>query len=178
VAWSDRRRPTRGRLPLAACAVAEVSADRVPGIVDPTDYDGFHLVRAALDRIDVWSWDGVAPAYRSLAPGDHIVVNLGPDRDEDPLVPHFRPILAATAAPSLDVTAVRTEAVWDGWVDLLRRDGLDPADPRGLIIEHEVGEHRYGSTSASLVALGRDGRCRYDFTGTPMTPEWYPVDLG
>ena len=65
-----------------------------------------------------------------------------------------------------------TETAWGGWVTLLRGDGLAPADPRGLIIEHDVSGRRYGSTSASLVAVAADGRVRYDFTATPMAPDW------
>ena len=57
---------------------------------------------------------------------------------------------------------------------MLRGDGLDPADPRALLIAHEYGGQRYGSGSASLVALAGHG-VRYDFTAHPATPDWYPV---
>src|SRR5262249_27371339 len=93
-------RPTRGALPLAALAGRP---GVVPGIADDdtlSAYDGFHLLYADGERVDVWSWDGTGLDRRSLAPGDHIVVNLGPDRGEDPLVPHFMPLLRA--APDVD----------------------------------------------------------------------------
>lgn len=169
-------RPTRGTLVLAALAdTAEQSDQVVPGIPDDatlTRYDGFHLLRADPYRVEVWSWNGTELAYRPVAPGDHIVVNLGVDRHDDPLVPHFRPLLQAVPQPPM---VGHTEAAWDGWVDLLRGDGLDPTDPRALIVAHKFAGGVYGSTSASLVALGRSGQTRYDFTGTPAAPAWYQV---
>lgn len=166
-------RPTRGSLVLAALATDRIRPDVVPGVDDLARYDGFHLLRADADSAVVWSWDGVGLVCQDLAPGDHIIVNLGPDRDEDPLVPHFRPLLGAVSTPELpDRPDVPTDLAWAGWVDLLRGDGLDPTDPRGLIIEHESAGVRYGSTSASLVGLAADGRVRYDFTPTPHHPTW------
>lgn len=161
-------RPTRGTLVLAALAGSE------PSTMD-TDYDGFHLLRADAERAEVWSWDGVELIHQRLDPGHHIVVNLGVDRADDPLVPHFLPLLSTPATPDAGILAGDTETVWDGWVDLLRGDGLDPTDPRALIIRHSYDDRVYGSTSASLVALGRDGATRYDFTATPATPHWYEV---
>ncbi len=149
----------------------------MPGIADAAAlarYDGFHLLRADRTMVEVWSWDGVELAYQKLEPGDHILVNLGPDADADPLVPHFRPLLAATATPPLG-DAHGTAAAWEGWVELLRGGDLELTDERGLIIEHEFDGRRYGSTSASLVALGADGRVRYDFTAAPATPAWSQV---
>jgi hypothetical protein len=169
------RRPSRGVLPLAA--LSKVDDGPVPGVVDLADlarYDGFHLLRADASAVDVWSWDGEGLVHQSLTPGDHIIVNLGVDREEDPLVPHFRPLLRATASPMLDANS-DTAAAWGEWVKLLRGDGLDPTDERGLIIAHELGGARYGSTSASLVGLARDGSVRYDFTATPAEPHWHPA---
>jgi uncharacterized protein with NRDE domain len=161
------RRPTRGRLVLTALS----DVDPIPGDLDR--YDGFHLLRAdAAGAAEVWSWDGAALTHRRLAPGDHIIVNLGIDRDADPLVPHFRPLLEAQREPA---GAGDTATAWGGWVELLRGDGLDPADERGLIIEHEYGGLRYGSTSASLVGLTSAGSVRYDFTATPSSPAWSRV---
>lgn len=169
-------RPTRGTLPLAALAAGGAPGP-VPGVPDErtlSGYDGFHLLRADRSGAEVWSWDGKELIRATLDPGDHIVVNLGADRAEDPLVPHFAPLLAAT--PDADPAAGAGSAVaWDGWIDLLRGDGLAPTDPRGLIIAHEFAGGTYGSTSASLVGLGADGAVRYDFTATPATPSWYPV---
>ena len=63
---------------------------------------------------------------------------------------------------------------------MLLGDGLGPTDERGLIIDHVIAdeqgvEHHYGSTSATLVAIGADGSLRYDFTSTPAAPHWYEV---
>jgi hypothetical protein len=49
---------------------------------------------------------------------------------------------------------------------LLAGDGLDPEDPRALLVRREVEGRPYGSTSASLVALGPHG-VRYGFNPRP-----------
>src|SRR6185369_16804023 len=110
-------RPTRGRLPLDALTRAEP--------IDPGEvwrYDGFHLLRADSDHAEVWSWDGVGFTHEDLGPGDQIVVNLGADRDEDPLIPHFRPLLRATLSPD-PRPGKPTGDAWGEWLDLMRGDG-------------------------------------------------------
>jgi transport and Golgi organization protein 2 len=162
-------RPTRGRLPLDALAMA------VP--IDPAQvwrYDGFHLMRADSDHVEVWSWDGETFTHEELAPGDHIIVNLGPDRDSDPLVPHFMPLLRAAAGPEPRPGKPTADA-WGEWLELLRGDGLEPTDPRALLIEHEVAGGRYGSGSAALIGVAADGAVRYDFTAAPATPNWTEI---
>lgn len=166
----DGARPTRGTLALEVLA-----SGRTPEQPMLADYDSFHLLLATLDGVQVWSWDGEALDHRQLAPGDHIVVNLGVDTDEDPLVPHFAPLLAVLPDPLL-VPGAPSLAAWEPWTDLLAGDGLDPADPRALIVRREIEGKLYGSTSATLVALAPD-EVRYDFTATPSDPLWYPVAL-
>jgi uncharacterized protein with NRDE domain len=151
-------RPTRGTLALRVLADEGLPEDL-------SRYDRFHLLRATLDVSELWSWDGDDLSHQVLPPGDHIIVNAGLDTHTDPLVPHFAPLLAAT--PS-DPSA---------WIDLLAGDGLDPDDDRALLVRKEVEGRRYGSTSASLVALSPD-EVRYEFTATPAQPAWFPVDLG
>ena len=165
-------RPTRGTLVLEVLTSGGVPApDALP------DYDGFHLVLATANRIEVWSWDGEALDHRQLEPGDHIVVNLGVDTDEDPLVPHFTPLLAELADPLLTPGAP-TAPAWEPWTNLLAGDGLDPGDPRALIVRREIEGKSYGSTSATLVALSADG-VRYDFNGEPTNPvAWFEVRPG
>jgi Transport and Golgi organisation 2 len=178
---NGKRRPTRGTLPLAALRSND-DGDIVPGIHDRealVDYDGFHLLRADSTRVDMWSWDGANFERRTLTPGDHIIVNVGLDNDEDPLVPHFRPLFAALADPK-PRPGLAPAVAWNGWLDLLLGDGLGPTDERGLIIDHVIADeqgvdHHYGSTSATLVAIGADGSVRYDFTSTPASPHWYEV---
>src|SRR6185369_11016680 len=162
-------RPTRGRLALDALTRAEP--------IDPGEvwrYDGFHLLRADSDHAEVWSWDGVGFTHEDLGPGDHIVVNLGADRDEDPLIPHFRPLLRATLSPDPRPGKPTADA-WGEWLDLMRGDGLDPTDPRALIIDHRIGDAHYGSGSATLIGVAADGAVRYDFTATPATPNWSEI---
>jgi hypothetical protein len=165
-------RPTRGALALRA-----LLGEDPPTGAALTDYDRFHLLRATAGRAEVWTWDGVGMVHRPLAPGDHILVNAGVDEPADPLVPHFAPLLAATPSPDPKPDQP-TEQAWPGWVDLLLGDGLDPTDPRALIVAHDVGGRRYGSSSVCLVGLGR-GAVRYDFSSTPGRQDgWTVVDVG
>ncbi len=163
-------RPTRGTLALETLtSAASLSSDAL------ADYDGFHLVRATLTEVEVWSWDTEALSHRVLDPGDHLAVNLGVDTAEDPLVPHFRPLLAATPSPPLRPGAFTHEA-WGEWTVLLQGDGLDPTDPRALLVHREIEGRTYRSTSASLVALSSDA-VRYDFTAQPTDPgAWREVN--
>jgi hypothetical protein len=159
-------RPSRGWLPLDAIAGKPLPAD-ISG------YDGFHLLVATPSDVVVHSWDGEALVSVALTPGDHIIVNDGPDATGDPLVPHFQPLLSAVPAPPL--TGESTVDAWGGWIDLLAGDRLDPTDPRALVVRRELLGKTYGSTSATLVALGGD-RLRYDFSANPgQAADWYPV---
>lgn len=168
-----RTRPSRGTLPLTALVEkAPVTPDNV------RDYDGFHLLRADSETVEIWSWDGAELVHRSLPEGDHIIVNLGADRDDDPLVPHFLPLLRTASDPAPRPGLPIAQA-WGDWLDLLSGDGLAPTDPRGLLIEHDVDGVVYGSSSASLVAVSARGDTRYDFTPTPRTPHWVEIpDVG
>jgi hypothetical protein len=138
-------------------------------------YDAVHLLVATPDAVTMWSWDGVDVQRHDLAPGDHIAVNLGLDTVDDPLVPHFLPLLRATPSPPLRA-GDDTAAAWAGWVDLLRGDDLAGDDPRALLVRHVHEGRIYGSTSASLVALRRDD-VRMDFTATPTTPAWKEIPV-
>jgi hypothetical protein len=155
-------RPSRGRLPLAALT------DSLPTTF--ADYDGFHLVIGTLSSVTVLSWDGVSLVRRELTPGDHIIVNAGVDATEDPLVPHFAPLLAAlpdppltradappAASPASPMAAdagsdplagpdarSTTLAAWGPWLDLMRGDGLPPDDPRALLLRREFAGREPG----------------------------------
>jgi hypothetical protein len=169
-------RPSRGMLPLAALT------DSLP--TSFAGYDGFHLLVGTLTSLVVLSWDGASLVRRELAPGDHIIVNAGVDAAEDPLVPHFTPLLAALPDPPLTRADAATVAAWGPWLDLMRGDGLPPDDPRALLLRREFDGSEpgleqyagrvYGSGSEALVALA-PGRVRYDFTPTPFTPAWRPI---
>jgi uncharacterized protein with NRDE domain len=154
----DAPRPTRGTL-----ALRILTGEGLPD--DVSRYDRFHLLRVDLDGAELWSWDGESLTHRGLDPGDHIVVNTGLDDAEDPLVPHFAPLLASTGS---DLGA---------WRKLLEGDGLDPGDERALVVRKDIEDHLYGTTSGTLLALSRD-ELRYEFTATPGdATSWYEVPL-
>ena len=147
-------RPTRGTL-----ALRILTSEGLPD--EMSRYDRFHLLRATPAGGELWSWDGEGLVHSPLAQGDHIIVNAGLDTSDDPLIPHFAPLLDAT--PS-DV---------DAWRKLLEGDGLDPGDDRALLVRKVIEGHDYGTTSGSLLALSAD-EVRYEFTATPADPRsWY-----
>jgi hypothetical protein len=159
------RRPTRGTLPLDALR------GRAP---HGGDRDGFHLLAGTPEGVRLWSWDGTDMLERSLPPGDHIVVNRGTGLTDEPVVAHFLPLLRSAAGPPAardadEVDALSTVDFWGDWARLLGGDGLGPADPRALLVRRTFDGMTYGSTSASLVAVG-PGRVRYDFSGSPADP--------
>ncbi|TDT98163.1 uncharacterized protein with NRDE domain [Streptomyces sp. 846.5] len=176
-------RLSRGDLPLRFAAHGGL------GELDPARYDPFHLICATLDEVRLLSWDGEAFADRELEPGLHMVTNLGlagstepsagpgPDRDAiRARIAHFLPRLAAARRPSPQ--SGPTAAAWGDWLPLIDGDGLDPRDPRALVVRQEVGGRIAGTVSTTLVALGRD-TVRYDFTGTPGVPGgWRTVMSG
>ena len=175
---SDSPRPTRGILPLAALSPRWVP----PRAGELAHHDTFHLLLAGPAGATVWSWDGAALDVTVLRPGDHILVNSGVDDGDDPLVPHVAPLLAGAGTVE-PVPGPPTAAAWGDWYRLLRGDGLDPADPRALLIGHTVGERRYASTSVTLVGLadprGRRGLVRYDYTDRPFgTDGWREIPTG
>jgi hypothetical protein len=162
----DGVRPSRGGLPLAA-----LIGDGLP---DPAGYDGFHLLRATVDTVEVWTWNGLALRYQRLAPGDHIIVNAGIDVPDHPLVEHFGPRLRATADPD-PRPGLPPDRAWGGWLTLLAGNALDPTDPRALLVRRQFNGRDYGSTSASLLALA-PGTLRYDFAAGPGPgAAWYEV---
>jgi uncharacterized protein with NRDE domain len=161
---TDGVRPSRGGLVLAALTgTARLTARELEG------YDGFHLVLATPTAVTVWSWDGRDVLRRDLDRGNHIIVNDGIDTGDDPLVPHFQPLLERVAAP------LPPDGSWQPWLDLLRGDGLAGDDPRALIVRREVAEAVYGSSSASVIGLPAGGGVRFSFTATPASPSWYDV---
>jgi uncharacterized protein with NRDE domain len=172
----DGRRPSRGGLPLSA--LTRPPADPGPPLPEGAElarYDGFHLLRATVDRVDVWSWDGLTPTHHRLDPGDHVIVNGGVDVDT-PLVDRL--LTALAGLPTTDPRPGRpTAEAWHGWVDLMAGNGIDPTDPRALIVRRIFQNRVYGSTSASLVALSARA-ARYEFTAPPgAEAPWYEVPV-
>jgi len=186
----DRRR-SRGELPLRAAAQgpdALKSLQDSPGVL--AHYDPFYLVCADLDAALMLGWDGRQAALTDLGPGTHMLTNAGhmypPGRDNadkpaDEKAVRFAPRFAARR-PSGDPdpkTATIKDA-WADWLTLAAGDDLPGDEAGAIIVRHELPDGRvYGSTSVSLVALGRDGRLRYDFQPVPADPAtWYEVGVG
>lgn len=164
-------RPTRGFLALDALATG-----RTPDQLDLRQYDGFHLLVATSTSVQVWSWNAETLDHQSLSAGDHLVVNLGIDTPDDPLVPHFAPLLDGLPDPLL-TPGTDSRTAWEPWTDLLDGDGLDPSDPRALLVRREIDGRVYRSTSATLVALSEQG-VRYEFSPEPTDPlAWRQVAL-
>jgi hypothetical protein len=167
-------RLSRGELPLRYAAQGGL------GELDTARYDPFHLICATLDEVRLLSWDGEAFADRELEPGLHMVTNLGLAGSTEPSagpgpdraairarIAHFVPLLAAAGRPSPQ--SGPTATAWGDWLPLIDGDGLDPRDPRALVVRQELGGRIAGTVSTTLVALGRD-TVRYDFTSTPGVP--------
>ena len=120
---------------------------------------------------------------RDLGPGTHLITNAGHaypagpgDPAAEPKAAHFADKFGA-ARPPADPALPVAEA-WGDWLTLAAGDGLDPADPAGIIVRHELPDGRvHGTTSVTLVALGDDA-VRYDFQPHPGRADgWYPVPL-
>jgi hypothetical protein len=181
-------RRSRGALPLQAAAEGKL------GRAGLEDFDPFHLLSAEPGTATLWSWDGERLTDRELPPGLHVVVNSGLDSDlragealgsgppgadhERARIAHFLPRLRAAARPAPRPGSPVAQA-WGSWLPLMNGDGLDPSDPRALIVRRDLGGGRiWRTTSISLVALSQDGP-RYDFTARPGDPgAWFPVPLG
>ena len=181
-------RRSRGVLPLQAAVEGKL------GRAGLADFDPFHLLSAEPETATLWSWDGERLTERELTAGLHVVVNSGLDSDlragdapgsgspgrdhELARIAHFLPRLRAAARPAPRPGSPLPQA-WGAWLPLMNGDGLNPSDPRALIVRRDLGEGRiWGTTSISLVALAQNG-LRYDFTDRPGDPDaWYPVPLG
>ena len=113
------------------------------------------LLAAVRDEFVDRAWD---------PPGRHWADRLVGGRDRTAGGP---PAPGPDAGPRLS-----TVDFWGDWVRLLGGDGLDPTDPRALLVRRTLPGRTYGSTSASLVAV-RPGAVRYDFSAAPADPgQW------
>jgi hypothetical protein len=155
---ADGSRPSRGDLPLAA-----LTGRPLPRGADLSRYNAFHLLLGTADQVVVHSWNGAELSHHALAPGDHVIVNTGIDVDT-PLANRLLADMARLPSPE-PVPGRPTREAWGGWVDLLGGNGIDPADPRALVVARQVEDRTYGSTSATLVGLSE--AVRYDFAAPP-----------
>jgi hypothetical protein len=152
-------RPSRGTLALDALSPGDLG----PG--DVSSYDGFHLLKVTLGTAEVWSWDGADLSHRTLGPGDHVLVNAGPDA-VDPVVDTGRALLADLGAPGGEDLTGATRDAWGAWTALLEGDPVD--EPGRLLVRRDFDGRTYGSSSVALVALGPSG-ARYDFSPVPAS---------
>jgi Transport and Golgi organisation 2 len=196
-------RRSRGDLSLRAAAEGPQFLTQLAGdLTALAAYDPFHLICGTPRSLTMLSWrgrpdesghpdesrdpgPGQAPfvAVRNLAPGTHLITNAGHaypvepgDPAAEPKAAHFADKFGA-ARPSADPALPLSQA-WGDWLTLAAGDGLDPADPAGIIVRHQLPDGRvHGTTSVSLVALADDG-IRYDFQPQPGSAGgWYPVSL-
>lgn len=179
----ERGRLSRGELPLLLASGGSL------GTLLLDQFDPFHAIRADAETVSMWSWDGLELVATTLGTGLHIVVNSGlePTGEMALRAAHFRPRLLAAPRPfsagPVSVEPVSAGPVsagqsgWGPWLSLVDGDGLDPEEPRALVLRREVSDgHFWGTSSICLVALGRDG-VRFDFSGRPGSGRFSPVDL-
>ena len=181
------RRRSRGDLSLRAAAEGPGFLRRLAADQDAlAAYDPFHLICGTPESVTMVSWPGGDPVVtvRELGPGTHLITNAGHaypagpgDPAAEPKAAHFADKFGA-ARPPAD-PALPLPLAWGDWLTLAAGDGLDPADPAGIIVRHQLPDGRvHGSTSVTLVALA-DGAVRYDFQPHPGSADgWYPVQLG
>jgi hypothetical protein len=181
-------RRSRGELPLRAAAEGPGVLAELAGDPDTlAAYDPFHLISATPAAVTFLTWRGVKTEVRDLAPGTHFFTNAGHAYPADPAHPqdpqgepkaeHFAAKFAA-ARPSAD-PALSIADAWGDWLTLTAGDDLDPADPGAIIARRELAAGQlWGSTSVTLVGLGRDA-FRYDFQPSPgRNPDgWYSVGV-
>jgi hypothetical protein len=174
----ERGRLSRGELPLLLASGGSL------GSLLLDHFDPFHAVLADAGSGDtvavtMWSWDGLELVGTTLGPGLHLVVNSGlePTGEMAARAGYFGPRLLAAPRPfSGGLEAGQSD--WGPWLRLIDGDGLDPAEPRALVLRREVSDgHFWGSSSISLVAL-RPGEVRFDFSGSPGSGHFDEVPLG
>jgi transport and Golgi organization protein 2 len=168
-----RPAPERGRLSRGELPVLLASGGSFGSLL-LDHFDPFHAVRADPDEVTMWSWDGLELVATTLGQGLHMVVNSGlePTGEMAERVAYFQPRLRAAPRPFS-----AGEKGWAPWLALIDGDGLDPAEPRALVLRRELSDgHFWGSSSISLVALGRE-RVRLDFSGQPGSGHFDEVPL-
>ena len=171
---------SRGLLVLDALheATAEDAVRVVERAVERHRYDAFNLVVADENAALFVEWDG-GLSVRNLAPGVHVVVNVGAALggggavDDDFFVPERRPDAGAQQAD--DARRVRDELTptpgetADEWIDRAR----------AVLGDHEFGVcvhgDGYGTRSSSLITLGTENR--YEFApGPPCETRYEQVE--
>lgn len=167
-------RLTRGRIPVDVV----VRGEFVPDDWELERYDPFNLIHATATGVTFWRWDGATLTGEAIAPGTHIVSSHGIDELEaSQRQRDWLPRFEAAAAPDPGA-AGSTQDAWDSWTTLLDGRSARVDDPSALVIAGVAQHPTFGTVSASLVAIARDGHVRYDFNPTPdLDPDaWRRVD--
>ena len=87
--------------------------------------------------------------------------------------------LLAASAPDGDVDlAAPTEALWSGWLEIVRT--AEPSDDRSaIIVRHPLESGEVYATVFGQLIAARPGELRVDFSMTPWTDAaWTTVRLG
>jgi len=175
--WTDDdREGERSRGLLVRDALSERSATDATRTVErgleSHRYDSFNLLVCDADAAVLMEWDGRL-AVSNLAPGVHVVMNVG--HDDDVEVPERR-----REPGERQVESAR----------LLRRDlAPEPAETAAEWLDRAgraLGDHDYGvcvhgdgfgTRSSSLIALGADGRGTYRYAdGPPCRAPYRTID--
>jgi hypothetical protein len=165
----EEGRLSRGELPL------RIAAEGKLGHVELPRFDPFLLIGAEPGGVRLWHWDGASLTERELGPGLHMVLNSGlegegrlagaiEDAHMEARKAHFRPLFVAAPRPEPRPGDAAPAEAWGAWLPLAAGAGLARTDQASLLPLVRLDDgRRWGTTSISLVALGRDGGVRYDF---------------
>jgi uncharacterized protein with NRDE domain len=182
---ASTKKSSRGELPLRAATGERIES------VDVERYDPFHLVVVDSESAFIHSWTGHdLVTSTSLASGTHIVTNNGLETGSTDVtfggirtkisrrVEYFRSRLAEVSRPNPLPATKSIMAAWNGWLELANGDGLNPDDPRALVLNHASRDGTFWVTSSvSLIAHLQSGM-RFDFNGAPLLREWRQIAVG
>jgi hypothetical protein len=162
---------SRGELPLMALdrGTAEEAA-RWLAALDATPYRPFNMVLADREGARWARWDGQGLEVRPVPPGlSMLTAHDLNDSAGSIRMRRYRPLFEAAPVPDPD------RGDWKAWRDLLaRRDGDDPAHPRGALCV--VTEGGFGTVCSSLLGLPAEGPPVWLFApGRPGEVEWGEV---
>jgi hypothetical protein len=153
---------SRGTLPLLALARGGFHADAV----DLARYQPFHLVHATTTGASWWRWDGTTFEHESLGSGLHMIASRGVQLPGEAARRATQLARFGTITLPEPPAEGDTRAAWNGWLDLL--DGRDVTidDLDAMVVTGVSAYPHFGTVGASLVAVARDGRVRYDVTSS------------
>lgn len=148
-------RPTRGRLPLRACAApsAAGAVDALRAHLRATRYNGFNLFVADATGAWVLEAPGPAVAVEPVGVGLHVVGNAGWDDLADPRVARARQLLAG--APLEPATPADEAALLERLAQACR-DHAPDAPEQALCVHKDLG----GTVSSTILQVGASGALR------------------